>query len=134
MTSASACRPRLVGRPRDIIPVPTTSGVRAWGLLADLQGHEPRSTTAESTQQSLGLIDGHAAASLPSFRLANKNAWTITPRALRRGPTSFFTASHANTLDELHVVSQSIPFRFFLFSLFPSRDTTLGFLNVSIVR
>lgn len=78
MTSASACRPRLVGRPRGIMPAPTASEVRAaWGLLADF--HEPRST-AGSARRSPGLIDGRPAASSPSFRAADKNARTITRR------------------------------------------------------
>jgi len=77
MTSANACRPRLVGRPRGIMPAPTASGLRAWGLLASLQGHEPRSTTARSAHLSLGFIDGRAAASPPPFRPANENARTI---------------------------------------------------------
>lgn len=116
MTSASACRPRLVGRPRGIMPAPR--GVRAWGLLADLQVHNPRSTTAGSAQQSLRLIDGRAAASSPSFRPANKNARTITrcEHVSRGGESRDY---RANFPRELHVVSQSgLPFVPFLFLFF----------------
>lgn len=124
MTSASACRPRLVGRPRGIMPAPTASDVRAWGLLvADhLQGHEPNSTTAESAHLSLGLIDGRAAAaaaaSPPSFRPANENARTITRRQRsrvlpasfsrqRRVPRGHVITARANLPRELHVATRS---------------------------
>lgn len=82
MTSANAWRPRLVGRPRGIMPAPTASGVQAWGLLADLQGHEPNSTTAGSAHLPSEFIDSRVAASLPSFRPAGENARTITRREL----------------------------------------------------
>lgn len=120
MTSASACRPRLVGRPRGIMPAPTAtaSGVRAcWGLLADLQGHEPCSTTAGSAPLSLGFIDGRAAASSPSsFRPANENARTITPRENSRGARARPSRDHrAHELPppsprELQVASRGTPF------------------------
>ena len=115
MTSANACRPRLVGRPRGIIPAPTASGVQAWGLLlAGLQSHEPCSTTAGSTHLSLGFIDDHAAASPSSFRPAKENTRTIT----RREFSPLFPTADTRSRDycsnfprELHVVHKA-SFRF----------------------
>lgn len=90
MTSASACRPRLVGRPRGIMPAPTASGdVRAWGLLADLR--VPRSTAAGAP----GLIDG---ASSPSSRPADGNARTITRHPASRDPANLASFRGADSL------------------------------------
>ena len=115
MTSANACRPRLVGRPRGIIPAPTVSGVQAWGLLAGLQSHEPCSTTTGSAHLSLGFIDDHAAASSSSFRPAKENTRTITRRELSLLFPTVDTRSRdycSNFPRELHVVHKALPFRF----------------------
>lgn len=119
MTSASACRPRLVGRLRGIMPAPAP----ASGVLACRSSLQvPRSTTA---RHALGLIDGCAAdaaaaagaCSLPSCpRPARENAPSITHL-----PSESRDCRRANFPRQLCVVARKAPPLSLSFHFSPSR-------------